>query len=108
MNAERDYRTPLAFGCLVLVIAAVSVHDAALVVLHYSVIRESEWNPIGRWLIDLQHGDVWLFVQLKMCGTAVVGAVLVTMYGRRRRLAFTVAAAVACFQVGLLLFLSLW
>ena len=106
--AARDYRSAAAFGCLVLVITAVSVHDAALVVLHYHVIGETEKNPVGRWLIDMQSGDVRLFVLLKMCGTAVVCAVLVTIYRRRRRLAFTVAGAVACFQLGLLLFLLLW
>lgn len=92
---------------MVLMIVAVSVHDAILVLLNHKVIRDDEMNPIGRWLIEQQSGDVWLFVLSKLCGTAIVAAVLASLHRRRRRLAFVVAGALTCFQIGLLLFLSL-
>jgi hypothetical protein len=99
--------TTFCFGGMTFVIAAVSVHDAILVVLHSQTIRDFEKNPVGRWLIDLHGGEVWLFVLTKLFGAALVCAILVTLYQSRRRMALVVAGALTCFQIGLLLFLSL-
>jgi hypothetical protein len=96
-----------AFGCMTWMIAAVSVHDAMLVVINQDVIAQVERNPIGRWLIAQQGGEVGLFLLAKLCGTALVCAVLITLYQRRRGMALSIAAALTCFQLGLLLFLSL-
>jgi hypothetical protein len=89
------------------VIAAISVHDAMLVIVNRQVIAEEERNPLGRWLLTRQSGNVWLFVLAKLLGTAVVCAVLVRLYQWRMRVAMAVASALVCFQLGLLLFLSL-
>lgn len=97
--------TTAVFVACCLWIAMVSVHDAMLVVLNDEVIVEMEQNPLGRRLIELQHGEVWLFVLLKLAGTAVVGAVLLTLYRRQQRWAFTIAAALALFQTFLLAYL---
>jgi hypothetical protein len=85
---------------------AVSVHDAMLVVLNADVIAEIEQNPLGRWLIELQGGEIWLFVVLKLVGTAVVCAVLVTLYQFRARLALAAGSGVAAFQMVLLCYLT--
>jgi hypothetical protein len=98
------HRLSLAYVGLCAWIAGVSVHDAVLVVVHHNLISQTEQNPVGRWLIDVQ-GDIWLFVSLKLAGTAVVCTVLVRLYRYRHRLAFVVALAVACFQLWLLIHL---
>lgn len=89
-----------------LFVAAVSVHDAMLVALNANVIGEVEQNPVGRWLIELQGGDVWLFVSLKLVGTAIVCAALVTLYEFRAHLALAASGGVAAFQMGLLWYLT--
>jgi hypothetical protein len=89
-----------------LLIAAVSVHDAILVVLNANVIGDVEKNPIGRWLIEAAGGEIWLFVSLKLMGTAIVCATLVMLYEFRSRLALTAGTGVASFQAGLLWYLT--
>jgi hypothetical protein len=87
-------------------VATVSAHDALLVVLNRANIGEYERNPVGRWLIELQGGEVWLFVLVKLVGTAVVCAALVTLYQWRARLALLVGSGVAVFQMILLWYLT--
>lgn len=96
------------FGALLVFIAAVSVHDAMLVILNSAVISQFERNPIGQWLIDVANGEVWLFVLLKLTGTAVVCATLVALYEHSRHLGVTVTSALAVFQAGLLMYLCFW
>ncbi|WP_147870218.1 hypothetical protein [Stieleria maiorica] len=93
-------------GMCCLLIAFVSVHDAALVVTNHEVIHEMEQNPIGVWLLDLQDGQVWLFVAVKLVCTALVCAVLITLYKHQRRIGMTVAASLVCFQLSLLCYLT--
>jgi hypothetical protein len=98
-------RTGAFFTVCCLWIAFVSAHDAVLVVVHHQVIELDEQNPLGRWLIQRHDGEVWLFVGLKFAGAAAVCAVLVMLYQSRVLLATTVAAAVAGFQLLLLVYL---
>jgi hypothetical protein len=105
IRIERGRCVDLAFGAGCLFVAAVSVHDAVLVILHHNVIGHVEQNPIGKWLIAAQQGDVWLFIFLKLCGTAVVCAILVTLYRWRRRLAWAAMVGLIGFQFFLLLYL---
>ena len=98
---------PLIFGVAVLFIAAVSVHDAALVVLNEQVIADTEQNPMGRWLIQRDGGRVWLFVAVKLLGTAIACAALVALYQSWRTAALAASASLAGFQLWLLLYLSL-
>lgn len=64
----------------------------------------AERNELG-WR-ELVNREVWLFVSLKFVGTAIVCAVLVTLYEFRTRLALTASSGVTAFQVGLLLYLT--
>ncbi len=107
LQSVRRNRVALTFAICCLWIAAVSVHDAVLVLAHHDVIGQLEQNPLGRWLIQAHGGDVWLFVWLKLAGTALVCAVLVKWYRYRSFVAVAVAAAIACFQSLLLLYLYL-
>ena len=106
LRIARERGSAIALASCCLFVAAVSVHDAMLVILNANVIGDVEQNPVGRWLIALQGGDVWLFVSLKLVGTAVVCAVLVTLYEYRTRLALASSSGVAAFQAGLLWYLT--
>jgi len=96
----------IVFGACCLIVAAVSVHDAMLVLLHRSTIDEFERNPVGQWLIGAQDGDVWFFLLTKLVGTAVVFTALIALYEHRSRLALLVAGGVAACQLILFCYLT--
>lgn len=102
----KQRRSELVFAACCLLVVAVSVHDAMLVFLNADIIGEVERNPVGRWLIDLQGGEIWLFMAMKLVGTAVVCTVLVTLYELRARLALVVGGGVASCQLVLLWYLT--
>ena len=102
----RRHLSELIFASCCVVVVAISVHDAMLVVLHRSVIHQFEQNPCGRWLMELQGGDVSLFVWTKFAGTAVVCTVLIMLYQARGRLALGVGGGLAVCQMTLLWYLS--
>ena len=79
-----------------------SVHDAILVVVHHELISQFERNPLGRWLLQLHGGEVWLFVVVKLAGTAAVCTVLVRLYQYRADFALPVAIVLSCLQLLLL------
>lgn len=90
---------------LLLLIAAISVHDAWLVVINDQVIAEFERNPLGRWLIELNSGSVHLFVTVKLIGTSLVCGVLSTLHDTSPRIGRLVTWPIACFQLALLTYL---
>jgi hypothetical protein len=90
---------------LLLLIAGISVHDAWLLVVNQDVIYELEQNPIGRWLIRLDSGSVAMFVTVKLLTTAIVCAILATLFYHSRRLGWAVAWPIALFQTSLLTYL---
>ncbi len=49
-------RQVVVFSLLCVVVAAVSVHDALLVVVNHEIIGQAEQNPVGRWLLEMQGG----------------------------------------------------
>lgn len=106
LDVDRAWTCRVIFGACCLVVMVVSVYDAMLVVLHRDLINKFEQNPIGRWFMDMQAGDVWLFVSAKLIGTALVCALLVMLYEYRVRLAVPVSGGLACFQLALLWYLT--
>jgi hypothetical protein len=100
------HRFAVVFHAGLLLIATVSVYDAFLVILTDRVIQDTEWNPIGRWLIQWQGGEVWLLLAAKFFGTSIVCGVLLTLFEYRQRIALLVTAGVSAFQGGLLCLLS--
>ena len=98
-------RTALIFMACCIWIAAVSVHDAVLVVVHHELIGQFERNPLGRLLLQLHGGEVWLFVLVKLAGTAAVCTILVRLFLTRSRLAMWITGVLCCFQFLLLLYL---
>ena len=106
---KRRTEKPVSVGilavCLV-TIAAISVHDATLLILNDQVILESEQNPIGLWLIEKGGGEVWLFVTLKLAGTTTVCTVVAILFDRWPRASVTIACVLAGIQFTLLVYLS--
>jgi hypothetical protein len=90
-----------------LFIIGVSVHDGLLVLSHRIVMSDSELNPIGRWLIHSNGGDIWLLLAVKTLGTLAASSILLWLYWLRPRLGWTVCAGVCLLQLTLLIFLYL-
>jgi hypothetical protein len=95
----------IVFWLLWLVIVGVSVHDGYLVLALRSAIAEAELNPLGRWLIDCNGGDIWLFLAIKAIGTLAASSFLLWLYWLRPRLGWTACAGICLLQLALLIFL---
>lgn len=106
MTAKREgWRQSGLFAALWLFVIFVSVLDGYLAIRYRYELHETELNPVGRWLIQLNGGQVWLLVAAKFIGTVVVSTAVLLLFGRWPRLGMTVAAAMAGFQLWLLWFL---
>ena len=88
-----------------LLIVFVSVHDGYLVLANRPVMTGVEQNPLGRWLLERSGGDIWLLLSLKSLGTVAVATFLLLLRSTHPRIAFVACAAIAAFQVGLLIYL---
>jgi hypothetical protein len=101
-------RSPAAalFAALWWFIASVSVHDGYLVALRRDVIRHSERNPLGQYLIRCNDGGIGLLLSVKAIGTTAACSLLLLMYQNRRELALAVAGPVAGFQFLLLVYMT--
>jgi hypothetical protein len=97
-------RTTL-FAALWLLIVVISVHDGLLVVANRTSMAAAEQNPVGRWLIELSGGDIWLLLAAKGAGTICTSTLLLLLYWSRGPLGLAACAGVAAFQVGLLVYL---
>ena len=95
------------YGLICASIAVISFYDALLVFVFREVIMDFERNPVGRALIEMQQGEVTVFLAAKALGTAVVISVLLFLYARFEKYSYAVASSVAAFQAGLLGYLSL-
>ena len=65
----------------------------------------AEQNPIGRYILELDEGDVSLFILLKIIGTYLVIAILYTFRHYNIRYTYVIAASVAIAQLILLMYL---
>ena len=95
----------LAFYLMWGFIVSVSAHDGCLVLAHRPSMRLIEQNPVGHWLIRAGNDDIWLLLTLKAIGTVAVASFLLVLHSFRPSLAFISCAAVAVFQLGLLMYL---
>ena len=64
-----------------------------------------EQNPVGRYIVELDGGDVSLFILLKIIGTYFVIAILYTFWHYNIGYPYVVAASVATAQLILLMYL---
>lgn len=101
------WQPDILYWTMWLFIVFVSVWDGFLTFVYRSQMQVAELNPMGRALIDLNDGGVTYLLVVKTAGTVVVTSALVTIYERLPRQSFAITGGVACFQLALLLFLSL-
>lgn len=85
----------------------VSVVDGYLLLYCRDVIEHTERNPIGVALLAMNDGQVWVFLSLKLLGTILACTILLVLFRRNRRIGLPIAVAIACLQLGLLLYLHL-
>jgi hypothetical protein len=83
----------------------VSVLDGYLAIRFRHELHQTERNPLGRWLIHANDGQVWLLLAVKFAGTVTVAATVLVLYSRRPRVGFVIAALIAAFQLWLLWYL---
>lgn len=94
------------FWFLPAIILFVSVYDTWLTIRFEECMMQHEENPIGRWLIKIEGGDVGLFVRFKVAGTIFVMTVLGVMYRIRSRKYLPVTGSVAAYQAMLFVYLT--
>jgi uncharacterized membrane protein len=105
MSARR--RTSALFVTLWLFLIFVSVFDGYLCVRFRHELHKTELNPVGRLLIQLNGGQVWLMLVAKFLGTVAAATIVLLIYGRHPRLGLAIAGALATLQLALLMFLLL-
>jgi hypothetical protein len=95
----------LLFLLMWLFIIFVSVHDGYLVLANRPIMHWVEQNPAGRWLLERNARDIWLFLATKALGTLAAASLLLLFYSFRPRLGIAACFAIALFQLALLLYL---
>jgi hypothetical protein len=105
-GVARD-RLDRLFTALWLFIVSVSVHDAYLSLVYRNTLSEFEVNPIANALLWPGSNNVWLLIAAKAMGTILAASGLLVLFATRRQLGTIAVVAVAGFQFGLLLYLSI-
>ena len=94
----------LLLGSMLALITVVSMIDVYWSFKTQSILAETEQNPLGRWLIARDGGDISLFMTLKMAGTMAVILAIPAMYFVRRKWGIVATSALSLFQCGLLVY----
>lgn len=94
------------FPLAMMVIGFVSLFDTYLIWHFEEEMLSMEENPIGYWLLEMDHGGIGIFVRTKLAGTVCVLSTLVLMWRLRSRIVFPVTTSVASYQVGLFFYLT--
>lgn len=104
---EEEGKLPVyIFFAMWLWIGVVSCLDTALTIKYRESLRQMEENPIATYLIfQMDDGSLCNFVGIKMFGTILVLGTLVNIFNLNMKWGFTIVAAVAAFQTGLLAYL---
>lgn len=88
------------------IITIVSVDDVYWSFKNQAVLYEVEQNPVGRWLMTMDGGDVALFMTAKLVLTMVVISAVPLLYRFRSHWGLTIGGAVAAFQLLLFAYLN--
>ena len=101
--------------CIIVIVSSIDIYwlsknrflyTTQTVLLNNVYIDSSaEQNPIGRYILELDEGDVSLFILLKMIGAYFVIAILYTFWHYNIRYTYVIAASVAIAQLMLLMYL---
>jgi hypothetical protein len=106
------YSSLIAIYSYLTVVASVSIYDFVLTVQYAECLEQMEENPIGRWIMGLDHlkfgqiADPTMFLILKALGTILVLAIMYVLFTRRTRIGHPVALGVASFQIVLACYLT--
>ena len=92
-------------GMIIVMVAAI---DTYWLSKNRSIIIHVEQNPIGQYLINLNDGDVSVFILCKMIGTYTVICMLYTILYYSPRHAIGIATMLALAQLFLLYYLYYW
>ena len=101
--------------CIIVIVSSVDIYwlsknrflyNTQTVLLNNVYIDSSEEkNPIGRYILELDRGDVSLFILLKIIGTYFVIAILYAFRHHNIGYPYVIAASVATAQLILLMYL---
>lgn len=94
----------LAF-CM-LIVAVVAADDVYWSFKTQDVLAETEENPVGRWLIQMDGGDIALFMTCKMFGVLLVLLALPAIFWFRRSWGLICSISLAVFQIALFMYLN--
>ncbi len=100
-------RFQLWFPVALTFITVVSLYDTWLIARFDESIPSMEQNPIGLWLLQVNGGQVDVFIRVKLAGTLVVLSTLFFMKWRRNRAVVPVTTSISPFQAGLLYYLTM-
>ena len=95
----------ILWACVAL-ITMVALYDIYWSFKMQDVLVEYELNPIGVWLIELDGGDIALFMTVKTMGTMCVVFAIPAIFFYRQRIGLVVAIGVASAQALVFTFLN--
>lgn len=95
----------ILWSCVSL-ITLVSMYDVYWTFKVQDVIIHTEENPIGTWLINVDGGDIALFMTVKMLGTMIVILAIPAIFFFRKGWGLICAVSVAFFQTLLFAYLN--
>ncbi len=94
----------LLAACLA-VVTSVAVYDVYWSFKTQSILQETEQNPLGSLLIEMDGGDIALFMTCKMLGTMFVVLAVPALYCFRRWWGMSTGVSLASFQCLVFLYL---
>tara|TARA_B100000749_G_C18374239_1_gene443113 strand:+ start:430 stop:756 length:327 start_codon:yes stop_codon:yes gene_type:complete len=102
--AKRDHK--FYFAVMWLAIGIISSIDLYWAVKNQHIMLYNEQNPIGRYLIRQDNGDVALFMGIKMAGTILALGFLIFLYHHKRLYAWLSVIFLTIAQFLLLFYLG--
>ena len=102
--AKQDRK--IYFAVMWLAIGLISAIDLYWAIKNQDLMLEMEENPIGRWLLLKDDGDVALFMGIKMAGTTLALGFLIFLYHYQRLFAWISIITLTILQFYLLHYLG--
>lgn len=98
-------KSKILFTLLLLMIGYISAYDLYLAISFSEELIANEQNPLGRYLIKVNNGNIALFMGLKFAGTITCLAILIALYQCKKSWAWICISAITLVQILLLLYL---
>ena len=100
------YAFVFVFAQLWVFIGMASAVDVYVSIKTQEYLYEMEMNPIGRFLIEADKGDIALFMGTKVAGTVVALGILILLYQFKRKWAWYSIWSLSVMQFGVLVMLG--